>query len=874
MTQKAQLTVFIVLGLVILSVFALAMYVRVQTVETRVGSLEQQVDLQGERTALKLMVDDCLKQKTVRAIELYGINPDEETEGLITAFVEYEIGPCLDLEQFRKAGFEIDQDAGYAATEISEGALSVELHLPLTLASAESRVSVEDFSFTLQKTRYISLPTDDQGVMLQPFTVTTPNGRAELSIPQGVRVWRSGSPVRQDEVLELRLVDRNHEGLLNALSIGETLYLMEGGIEFDPGAVLTMYYRDGEIPLWESQQDLTLSVYNERTGLWETLPTAVDRRRNRISALVTHFSMFSVTSSFCSHKSSNDQVLSSGAVFKERCRSCTAATTKEGSSLYFTGTGVQYYSYPALGTPNGPCILQDWDGDDPDGDGQVEHTEKMEELDCVIGHEGDYNYPARECTWEEDATPETYGYTDAQHVGGRGTYSFYVQEKGNACRTSEVPVDIVISSLSAGDIATGSLRGGEIHAGTNYIDVQVDNTNGDACASAEVTVTVRGAGFVPSCARGAKGGPGARITQNCQCGTANVDIRGGKELYCCNSGIVVDNALKCVQSASSSCRLGYLSTSDNGCWCGSNQFSFNAAGNAFFCCPGKGLVASGEQCNVSGPSCGMPAGAAVTGASISPDEVLRPLCSPAAQECSCSYCDNIQEQLQKELCSYNCLSDCMGVGAMVNEVRAAESYCFPKFGISVGSTEDLVQQLQDYDPDAAISVGDYIPLADSLSCVAEQLSGVNPQLGPLAQAASGVSSFVLDVIQGNEVDLLCSCGQLESGAACSARIWNDPLCNPECCECPGGLDILDSIGCAIQQALESRCVDERPPTGDGFRRRIGHCQKDSDGTLYDCAPGALGIMSCKPAPDAQPSENVEPAVLLPPEWTPTPDVNP
>src|SRR3989338_6871629 len=163
MTQKAQLTVFIVLGLVILSVFALAMYVRVQTVETRVGSLEQQVDLQGERTALKLMVDDCLKQKTVRAIELYGINPDEETEGLITTFIEYDLSSCVDGGAFTAKGLGYEQGNPEVSASISDGAVDIRMTLPLTLTRGGSRATIQDFAYSLQKLRYVNLPTDSAG---------------------------------------------------------------------------------------------------------------------------------------------------------------------------------------------------------------------------------------------------------------------------------------------------------------------------------------------------------------------------------------------------------------------------------------------------------------------------------------------------------------------------------------------------------------------------------------------------------------------------------------------------------------------------------------------------------------------------------------
>ena len=616
--RRAQLTTFIIVGLVMVAVFALAIYVRVQTVETRVGSLQQQVDLQAERTTLKLMVDDCLRQKSIKAIELYGLNPDDETQHLITSFVEYEVVPCLDVQQFVNAGFGIQQGAGYAATTISEGAVEVKLHLPLTLRKGLASTVVEDFSFTLQKVRYINLPTDDSGVLQQAFTVTTPNGRAELTIPQGVAVRRSGAPVRPDDVLALRLVDRNYNGMQNAVSIGEVLYLMQSGVAFQPAATLTLFYEDDEIPPWENEEQLTLSVYNDERGIWETLPSIVDAERNKITAQVTHFSLFSVTSSLCRFDVETEQVIASGLVYKERCRPCSAPTQAKGAGLYFTGTGPRDYPTPVLGTPNGPCVQRDWDGDDPDGDGKKERTRKMDELDCVIGEEGDYNYATGECTYEVDATPETYGYDDARYVGGTATWTFQVAKDGNACEASESvsgPVDFTVIA-SPGDTVSATLNGvsvlqaggpvaskAQLRQGTNTMTFAVENANGDACAEAQTEITVHGAGFLPSCSTG------GQLSGNCQCDQQNVNIQG-KKLFCCPNGVIVENSsAKCqpgyvdpLTNATNICGSEFLSAADHGCYCGSAGQQYNHYGAAkHYCCGLDGLSKTPcEQCRKDG----------------------------------------------------------------------------------------------------------------------------------------------------------------------------------------------------------------------------------------------------------------------------------
>src|SRR3990167_1569502 len=113
--KLGQVTIFIAVGLVILMVVSLALYLRMQLVETRVGSLEQQVELSSQRTSLKLMVDSCLRDKAVKGIELYGM--DEDAEGLITSFIEYEMLPCIDVSPFTAEGIRVYNEEGAVTTD-------------------------------------------------------------------------------------------------------------------------------------------------------------------------------------------------------------------------------------------------------------------------------------------------------------------------------------------------------------------------------------------------------------------------------------------------------------------------------------------------------------------------------------------------------------------------------------------------------------------------------------------------------------------------------------------------------------------------------------------------------------------------------------
>ncbi len=589
--KLGQVTIFIAVGLVILMVASLALYLRMQLVETRVGTLEQQVELSSQRTSLKLMVDSCLRDKAVKGVELYGMG--EDAERLITSFIEYEMLPCIDVSPFTEEGIRVYNEEGSVTTDISENAVSVRMHLPLHLVAEDSEATVEDFAFTLQKIRYVNLPTDQEGMMLEPMTVTTPNNRAELTIPAGVVVKKDGAGVSPEDLVSLRLVDRNYNNMQNAISIGEILYLMEKGVTFSPAATLTLYYDEDELPPWEDEEELTLSVYNDDTGVWQVLPAVVDTEKNRITAKVEHFSLFTITSSVCSDNERNYQTFSSGLVFKERCRPCDSPTEQKGNTLYFTTKDVKRYdapTYPAFGTPNGlGCQEKEWGV-------KEEEERRTTEAICDNSYGGDYDPETGICTYEKDVT--TYGYESAADVGGSAVFTFEVAGGGNACKNEQtVPVTVNISTGSdthANELLNDqSLSAGNFQADTNEITFDVVNTN-DACAQAEVTITVNGAGFLPECGVG-------EISRSCVCGQQNVKYDRASPLYCCRSGVTVDNPAKCTNASLFTCPNGFLGSADHGCFCNGqpNQQYNHYGGQNHYCCGTRGLT--NEPCESCAP---------------------------------------------------------------------------------------------------------------------------------------------------------------------------------------------------------------------------------------------------------------------------------
>ena len=610
--KRAQITIFIILGLVLLAVVSFAIYLRINVVEDRVGDLEQQVELSTQRTTLNLIVDGCLRTKAVQAIELYGV--DESAEQLITNFIEYEILTCIDVSTFTNEGIRVYNEEGSVTTEVSDDAVVIELHLPLTLVKENSQVTLDDFAFTLQKVRHVTLPTDDNGRMQETYSFTTPNNRVEITIPENTIVKKDNTAVDSGELISLRLVDRNFMDMENTLSIGEIMYLMESGISFSPAATMTVYYDEDKLPPWEKEEELTLSIYNQNRGIWEVLPSIVEVDKNRIVAKIDHFSLFSITSSLCKHGVQNEQVIASGLIFKERCSPCESAALmtkgKYKDGLAFGEDAV--YTASELGVEHeecdGACCYEnDWDDDEP---GKDETTSASSESECDDDG-GNWNALTSTCTVHIDPTPRTLGYDLPEYVGGTAEWQFYVEKDGDSCESDEsveAPVTFEVF-LSGEDTVDASLNGvpvmeggddlkntaADIIGGWNTLSLVVKNTDSDGCAKAEVQVTVTGAGFLPKCGVG-------EITGTCVCGKQNIKHDSDKPLFCCESGVTVEDPTQCnpVNAVEFACPNGFLGSINHGCFCGGEAaWQYNHyGGQVHYCCGSSGL--SAEACNFCG----------------------------------------------------------------------------------------------------------------------------------------------------------------------------------------------------------------------------------------------------------------------------------
>jgi hypothetical protein len=136
------------------------------------------------------------------------------------------------------------------------------------------------------------LSINDQGVISQSTELQSADGRASVSIDQGVVALDqiTGAPVSSVSIDTLAPSDMPSVPQDNTVSFAGIAYeLGPNGAQFSPAISITFTAPSGQVG-----QDYTVRSYDHASGTWQDLPTTYDPQTGTITAEVSHFCCFAV----------------------------------------------------------------------------------------------------------------------------------------------------------------------------------------------------------------------------------------------------------------------------------------------------------------------------------------------------------------------------------------------------------------------------------------------------------------------------------------------------------------------------------------------------------------------------------------------------
>lgn len=180
MEKRAQITLFVILGAVILIAVLFFVYLRSSLSESKSSQgIKQVLELPSEISPIKNFVDDCVQTTLTKAIELVSIQggyyvpptdsvsfskveiplyydlgsvwiPSKEViEQQISAYVDDFLPHCTNgFDAFKKAGYTFKEGTVNSKTMISQQSVSITVSYPLDITKQDKKTTISDFQAT------------------------------------------------------------------------------------------------------------------------------------------------------------------------------------------------------------------------------------------------------------------------------------------------------------------------------------------------------------------------------------------------------------------------------------------------------------------------------------------------------------------------------------------------------------------------------------------------------------------------------------------------------------------------------------------------------------------------------------------------------
>ena len=285
MKKRAQITIFIILGLVVLSSVLFLLYAHsiVQKSEYEVEN-KKQVNFESKVGPVENYISSCAKTTLTQAIDAEGLNENE-----IENYINNNLKECVDTSIFK--GLDFSTADVSSEVLISSKSANAHINFPIEIKSGSFTKELREFYSSYELIMEGRLPIDISNIVTDEVVLSSATSNAKVTIPRGTKATISNDII---DVLEIKLlnVSANNVGLFN-------YDLKPDRALFDPYIELEIDYKDEDndgivdgtnVP----EKDLQIRYLDNSTDSWVNLPTEVDIIHNTVKARITHFTEFGI----------------------------------------------------------------------------------------------------------------------------------------------------------------------------------------------------------------------------------------------------------------------------------------------------------------------------------------------------------------------------------------------------------------------------------------------------------------------------------------------------------------------------------------------------------------------------------------------------
>ncbi len=264
--NRAQITLFLIIGIFVLFIFGFLMFVVSSTTVTKKPGLEQQVSQ---------LIAYCIKKTIIESYSIPGIDADR-----IKADIDSKLLECADLSLFEEDA-EISHGGVNSNIRVSNTTIFTDVELPIVIKKGGYIVNLESFNYILPRLYTETLPLDNEGRLTRDFIIRSSDDMLELYLQKGtLAMTNDNQPLRAITIYTLSITQSDP-----TLGYYTVYDLRPHGAYFQPKAKLSIKYLPG------SASYSSYVVKREiDSGLWRIMDSTVDSASQTVETEIDGFS--------------------------------------------------------------------------------------------------------------------------------------------------------------------------------------------------------------------------------------------------------------------------------------------------------------------------------------------------------------------------------------------------------------------------------------------------------------------------------------------------------------------------------------------------------------------------------------------------------
>ncbi len=280
MKKKSQITLYFILGLLIVGVVALGFFF---STKMTIEETEQQEQLGFTQQDLENVIESCIQSIMLETIDSYGLC---NTEDYFKQEINRNLASCIDFSSFRDRSYEVlaENTPDHINVGITEENIIVRIKYPIVLSRSWSKISFSEKEYSLQRETSVLL---SEGKTQNDVVLKSRDNDFQLKIPKGTEVSFPNNENRISVYMEEQCPD-------DPSVLGEINYrLKPDNTEFSPFALITIKYEDEQVSHLAKEESFKIAVIEDNT--WKLLQSSADSQDNIIKVSVAHFSDYAAS---------------------------------------------------------------------------------------------------------------------------------------------------------------------------------------------------------------------------------------------------------------------------------------------------------------------------------------------------------------------------------------------------------------------------------------------------------------------------------------------------------------------------------------------------------------------------------------------------